>query len=54
MSKSSLDLDHHLIWIITAISGTSLNLDHLEDIIIGYESSLDLDHHWVIIIGSIS
>ena len=54
MRTSSLDLDHHLIWNITTRSGSSLDLDHLGDIITVYESSLDLDHHEVIIIGAIS
>ena len=34
--SSSMDLDHHLIWIIIS----------------GFRSSLDLDHHWVIITRS--
>ena len=38
-SGSSLDLDHHSIWIIT-VFGSSL------DIITRSGSSLDMDHHW--------
>ena len=55
-SGSSLDLDHHSIWIITGSRSSldldhhgisSLHLDHYYWIIItGSRSLLDLDHHW--------
>ena len=53
--KSSLDLDHHWIWIIIGSGSSSLALDHhsIWIISIGSEWSLDLDHHrWIIITRS--
>ena len=52
--SSSLDLDHHSIWIIIIRPGSSLDLDHHFWIYIitrSRSSSLDLDHHhWIQII----
>ena len=45
--SSSLDLDHHSIWIIITRSGSSLDLDHHHWIcIITRSGSSLLDHHW--------